>query len=397
MAVRSRTKRAAAAVTALFATSAVVTACGSEDTDKSSSKAREKPAAAAVEQPLVATHDGGIYVLDGQSLKIAGDVPLPGYNRVNPAGDEEHIMVSTSQGFRVLDASRQKMTGTLFKGAEPGHVVLHAGHTVLFTDGTGKATVLDPADLGKKKPEAETHTSPSPHHGVAIKLKNGELVSTLGTEKERKSIVVTDKNGKEIARNDKCPEVHGEATAKDETVVVGCEDGVLVYKDGKISKVDSPTDYGRIGHQKGHEDSAVVLGDYKQDPEAELERPEKVSLIDTRTGKMKLVDLGTSYSSKSLARGPHSEALVLGTDGKIHVIDPEAGKVTRTVPVLGRWSEPMDWQQARPEILVRGGTAFVTDPENKKIYAVDLKSGKKKATGTFPKKPNELAGVTAAH
>ncbi|MGY1439411.1 zinc metallochaperone AztD [Streptomyces reniochalinae] len=396
MAIRSRTKRAAA-VSALLATSAAVTACGSQDTDTSSSQSREKTAAATVKQPLVATHDGGIYVLDGQTLKIAGDVALPGYNRVNPAGDDKHIMVSTSQGFRVLDASRQKMTGALFKGAEPGHVVLHAGHTVLFTDGTGEATVLDPADLGEKKPKTETHASPHPHHGVAIKLKNGELVSTLGTEKERKGIVVTDKSGKEITRNEKCPEVHGEATAKDEAVVVGCEDGVLVYKDQKITKVDSPTEYGRIGNQKGHEDSAVVLGDYKQDPEAELERPEKVSLINTETGKMNLVDLGTSYTFKSLARGPQGEGLVLGTDGKIHVIDPEAAKVTRSIPVLGRWSEPMDWQQARPEIFVRGGTAFVTDPEKKKIYAVDLASGKKKATGTFPKKPNEIAGVTATH
>ncbi|RCG21324.1 hypothetical protein DTL70_17920 [Streptomyces diacarni] len=396
MPTTSRTKRAAA-VSALLALSAVVTACGSEDTDEASAKTSEKPAAATVRQPLVATHDGGIYVLDGKTLKIAGDVPLPGYNRVNPAGDDKHIMVSTSRGFRVLDASRQKMTATLFKGAEPGHVVLHAGHTVLFTDGTGKATVLDPADLGETKPETETHTSPHPHHGVAIKLKNGEFVSTLGTAKERKGIVVADKNGKEITRNEKCPEVHGEATAKDEAVVVGCEDGVLVYKDHEITKVDSPTEYGRIGNQKGHEDSAVVLGDYKQDPEAELERPEKVSLINTATGKMKLVDLGTSYTFKSLARGPQGEALVLGTDGKIHVIAPEAGKVTRSIPVLGKWSEPMDWQQARPEIFVRGGTAFVTDPENKKIHAVDLESGKKKATGTFPEKPNELAGVTATH
>lgn len=47
----------------------------------------------------------------------------------------------------------------------------------------------------------------------------------------------------------------------------------------------------------------------------------------------------------------------------------------------------MDWQQARPELSVRGGTAYVTDPEEKKIYAIDLTSGKKKTMGAFEKKP----------
>ncbi len=130
--------------------------------------------------------------------------------------------------------------------------------------------------------------------------------------------------------------MHGEAAAKDETVVVGCEDGVLVYKDGSIKKVQSPTEYGRIGNQAGSEESAVVLGDYKQDPDAELERPEKVSLIDTETGTMRLVDLGTSYTFRSLARGPHGEALVLGTDGKIHVIDPRPARSSGRSPYSTR-------------------------------------------------------------
>ncbi len=380
----------------LLFTSVLVSACGADEADQTSAKGTEEQSGAGVRKPVVATYDGGIYVLDGETLKVAKDVPLKGYNRVNPAGDDRHIMVSTSQGFRVLDAVRQKMTDIAFKGAEPGHVVLHAGKTVLFTDGTGEATIFDPADLGKGKPKTETYASPSPHHGVAVELENGELVTTLGTANERKGIVVLDEKRKEIARNEKCPEVHGEATAKDEAVVIGCEDGVLIYKDQKITKVDSPTEYGRIGNQRGSEKSPVVLGDYKQDPEAELERPEKVSLINTETGKMQLVDLGTSYSFKSLAGGPGGEALVLGTDGSIHVIDPESGKLTRTLPVIDTWREPLDWQQSRPELFVRGGTAFVTDPEQKKIHAVDLESGKKKATGTFEKKPNEISGVVTS-
>src|SRR5690606_11075046 len=120
---------------------------------------------------------------------------------------------------------------------------------------------------------------------------------------------------KEITRNEKCPGVHGEATAAGDTLVVGCEDGVLVYRNGKLTKVDSPDPYGRIGNQAGSEVSPIVLGDYKTDEFAELERPELISLIDTEKGTLRLVDLGTSFTFRSLARGPQGVALVLGTYG----------------------------------------------------------------------------------
>jgi hypothetical protein len=129
----------------------------------------------AVKDPLVATFDGGLYVLDGESLKLAGTIELPGFNRLNPAGDDSHVMVSTDSGFRVLNAAEQTFTGIEYKGAKPGHVVRHAGKTVLFTDGTGEVNVFDPDGLkGGKKPQGRTYSSAEPHHGVAIELSNGD-------------------------------------------------------------------------------------------------------------------------------------------------------------------------------------------------------------------------------
>lgn len=397
--------RAAAGISLLIATSLALTACGtgsagssgsSGSGNKAATEAGSSPAPAAkqVGNPLVATYDGGLYVLDGETLKVAGDLPLAGFNRVNPAGDDQHVIVSTGDGFRVLDAAGQRFTGVEFKGAKPGHVVRHADKTVLFADGTGEVTIFASKDLAKGTPATTTYTSAEPHHGVAIELADGQLVTTLGTEEKRTGILVLDKDHKkEITRSEECPGVHGEATAQGETVVVGCENGVLIYQDGAITKVKSPTAYGRIGNQAGSDASPIVLGDYKKDKDAELERPQQVSLIDTETGKLRLVDLGTSYTFRSLARGPHGEALVLGTDGKIHVIDPVAGKVTRTIPVTGSWQEPMEWQQPRPALFVRDHTAYVTDPATKKIHAIDIETGKKTASGTLPQTPNEISGV----
>ncbi|MFE1364061.1 zinc metallochaperone AztD [Streptomyces anulatus] len=384
-----------------LATATVLTACGGETSssaDTKSDRTADATPAVAVKEPLVATFDGGLYILDGESLKLAKTIDLPGFNRVNPAGDKDHVMVSTDGGFRVLNATDQALTDIEYKGAKPGHVVRHAAKTVLFTDGTGEVNVFDPTALSSgKKPSGRTYTSAEAHHGVAIELADGKLVSTLGTEEKRTGALVLDRNNKEIARSEDCPGVHGEAAAKSEAVGVGCEDGILIYKDGKFTKIDSPDDYGRIGNQAGSDASPVLLGDYKTDPDAELERPTRVSLIDTEKKKLRLVELGTSYSFRSLARGPHGEALVLGTDGAIHVIDPDTGKIEKKIPVVGDWQEPLDWQQARPTLFVRGHVAYVSEPGKKALHAIDVETGKKITSVTLPKSTNELSGVVAGH
>ncbi|MER7489133.1 zinc metallochaperone AztD [Streptomyces sp. NPDC126497] len=394
--------RAVSATALALAASAVLTACGGGDGASSGTKAAKASPSAApaadVKDPLVATFDGGLYILDGESLKLTRTIELPGFNRVNPAGDDDHVIVSTDEGFRVLDAVGQTLTDITYEGAKPGHVVRHAGKTVLFTDGTGEVEVFDPADLSAgRKPEGRTYTSAEAHHGVAVALGNGELLSTLGTEEKRTGALVLDENDKEIARNEDCPGVHGEAAARGEAVAVGCEDGVLIYKDGEFTKVDAPDDYGRIGNQAGSDASPVLLGDYKTDPDAELERPTRVSLIDTRTAKLRLVDLGTSYSFRSLGRGPHGEALVLGTNGALHVIDPETGEVEKEIPVVDAWQEPLDWQQPRPTLFVRDHTAYVSEPGKRRLHAVDIETGGKLTSVTLPKSTNELSGVVAGH
>ncbi|MDF2808410.1 MAG: hypothetical protein K0S43_3356, partial [Cellulosimicrobium sp.] len=140
--------------------------------------------------------------------------------------------------------------------------------------------------------------------------------------------------------------------------------------------------------------SPFVLGDYKSDPDADLERPTRVSLIDTRDASLRLVDLPASYTFRSLGRGDAGEALVLGTDGSLHVIDPEAGTVVRSIPVVDAWEEPEEWQEPRPALLVQDGIAYVTDPAGRAIHAVDYVAGEVWKSADLDVVPNELNGVT---
>ncbi|MEU7768911.1 zinc metallochaperone AztD [Nocardia sp. NPDC049190] len=343
--------------------------------------------------PIAVSYDGGIYILYSMSLRQTGEVAIAGLDELSPAGDDRHLIVSTQDRFRILDALDAEFTDIDFSAAEPGHVVPHAGRTTLFADGSGEVITFDPTTLGSGKPDTAVYRAAAAHHGAAIELTNGELVVTLGAEEKRIGVTVLDKDRKEIARNEDCPGAHGSATAENETVVVGCQNGALVYHNRVLRKVPGPTPYGRIGNLVGSDNSAIVLGDFKYGEQAELAGSQQVSLIDTAVGNMRLVDIGTNYTFRSLARGPAAEALVLGTDGRIHVLDPVAGTVSRTIPVIDAWQEPQHWQQPRPALFVRGDMAYVTDPAMKMVHRIDLAAGMVAATATLPAAPNELSGV----
>lgn len=399
-------------LTALAACSAGGSGAGSDTSaSPTTTAASEGPATeeATYTPRLAITYDGGIQVLDAGTLEPVGEFELDGFNRLNGAGDGRHLLVSTAGGFQVLDAAAwaephgdhdhyysadPQLTDLKFEAETPGHVVVHEGRVALFDDGTGEVTVFDASEVADPEREARELSTPEAHHGVAVELHDGSLVLSEGTEDARTGIRVLDENDKEIASSDECPGVHGEAVAADEAVLIGCEDGVLIYKDGEITKVDSPDAYGRVGNQAGSEESAVVLGDYKSDPDAELERPTRVSLTDTATGEMTLVDLPSSYTFRSLARGDDGEALVLGTDGQIHVIDPDTKELTKSIPVIDEWEEPEEWQSPRPAIFMLDGSAYVTDPAKKAIHAVDVETGEVWLSTELDVEPNEINGIS---
>jgi DNA-binding beta-propeller fold protein YncE len=370
--------------------------------------------AGAATPRLVLTYDGGLLVANARDGAVLSDHKLEGFNRVNPAGDGRRVLVSTAGGFQVLDAgswserhgqhshhytSEPVLTDLLFPAGKPGHAVVHAGHTALFDDATGKVNIFESTKLDNKAlPRTDDVALPEAHHGVAVQLSGGKLLVTDGNSEAVNAVkLLSDPDAKNqrttVAESKQCPGVHGEAVAKDEATVVGCEDGILVIKDEKISKLDAPDAYGRIGNQAGSEASSVVLGDYKKDKGAELERPQTFSLTDTATDALKLIDIDYSYSFRSLARSVGGDALLLGTDGRLHVYDVKTGKEEKAIAVVGAWEEPLDWQQPRPTVHVSGETAYVTEPATKELHLVDLATGRVSKTVTLPEVPNEITSI----
>lgn len=391
-----------------------VAACGSgpESSSESSTSAAEE---ASATPRLAVTYDGGILVLDAGDLTQVADLPLDGFLRLNSADNGRNVFVSVADGFRVLDmgtwtrkhgdhshhyTSAPTLTDVRLGGAEPGHVVPHDSRITLFSDGTGEVTVVEPVPLARGTAASTKFVVPQPHHGVAVARGDGSLVVTVGDETSRSGLAVLDKDRKQIAVTDRCPGVHGEAAAAGGVLTFGCENGIVILRGNTFTKVPSADAYGRIGNQAGSPDSPVVLGDYKtqkpSDDEAHagIERPRRFTLTDTTSGAIRVVDLPTSYSFRSLERGPNGSAVILGTDGALYQFDVATGRQTSRVAVIPAWNEPEEWQSPMPNLLVQGSTAYVSDPVSRKLIAIDLVSGRTTGEVSLPASVIEMAGVT---
>lgn len=351
---------------------------------------------------IALTYDGGILVLDGTTLDTLADLPADGFLRVNPAGDDEgHVFVTTDAGFQVLETGlaggEPALTDVVFPADAAGHVTPHAGRTALFADGTGEITVFDTdAVTGASLPEVETVASEAAHHGVALELSDGTLLSTLGTEESRSGVRLLDTDRTELSRSEECPSVHGEGALADEVVVFGCEDGVLVFRDGGFTKLQAPDAYGRVGNAYVSDDSAIAVVDYKIDPDMEGYVLSSLGFVDTAEGSLDIVDLpsGVGYTWRGVGRGAHGDVIVLGTDGSLHTLD-ETGAVVQSSPVIAAWTGPVEWQDPHPALKVIGDTAYVTDPSTKSILAVDVHTSVVIAETELDQTPNEIAVVGA--
>ncbi|MGN7192144.1 hypothetical protein [Curtobacterium sp. MCBA15_004] len=379
----------------LGAAALVLTGCSAGSTDAGSDTDRQDRSAPADGDRVVLTYDGGLLTLD-RDLRVVSDDPIEGFTRVNPAGDGRHVLVTVPAGFRVLDtAAEPALTDAVFPADTGGHAVVHGDTTALFADGSGDVTVFEHDELdGDTLPDVETTTSEAPHHGVAIQLEDGTLLTTIGTEESRSGVRALDADGTETARSEECPGVHGEGAVRDEVAVFGCTDGALVYRDGAFSKIDAPTPYGRTGNLFTTATSSVAVGDYNDDPDSEGYLLDQVAMIDAESGEYRVVDMpeGVGFTFRDLARGPSDEAVVLGSDGALHTFDTETGAALDTIDVIAAWEGPAEWQDAHPALKVVGDVAYVTDPATKRVHAVDLTSGEVVASSdTLPGVPNEIA------
>lgn len=390
--------------TARFAAGAGVVAlllagCSATSTEETPGAAPTSTEEASADGPRVAVaYAGGVLVVDGESLEVIDDLPTEDFVRLNAAGDGRHAFVTTSEGFQLLDMREPELTDLVVEAAAAGHVVRHGGKTVLYDDATSDTTIFDTealAEVDGSLPEPEVIKGIEAHHGVSVLLEDGSFVTTVGDASGRTGIRAVDADGAEIATSAECPGVHGEGTAKGEAVVFGCENGALVFDDGAITKLTSPDEFGRIGNAYVSENSPLVVMDYKDDPDMEGYLLTDIALVDTEAKTLEKVELpgGVSYTFRGVTRVDSGDAVLIGSDGKLHVIDPATGAITASHDAIDAWEGPSEWQQPHPAIAALGDIVYVTDAANSTIVALDANTGEVLTTAELPEVPNEIAVV----
>jgi outer membrane protein assembly factor BamB len=108
---------------------------------------------------------------------------------------------------------------------------------------------------------------------------------------------------------------------------------------------------------------------------------------------LEVVDLpeGVEYTFRGVARGPDELAYLIGTDGAVHVLDPESGELTASWPVIDAWDGPLEWQDPHPAIVVADGIGYVTEPATNSVHSVDLATGDVVSSTQLDVTPNEIA------
>ena len=386
---------------AASAVALVLTACGAEEADgeaapdgagaaSGDTPGEEAPAddvRVEVDEPetrLVVATDSGAIVLDAATGSVLGTFETQSRPMLSVAGDGRHAFLAQNDSdlTQVLDAgswasehgdhAHYYVTDPVLRelrieGADPAHVVSHAGHTAVFHDGEGTATVFRDAGLRIDSLDTAVIDSGAPHHGVVVPEEGFAVVSIPpppdADDTLPVGVTVVDEAGAELARFEDCPELHGE-TAADHVLAFACADGVLLVEGEDATKLEYPAADGRIGSFTPGPATDHIVGDFTDT---------SLLAVDIGAATAHEITLDQPYAARALDE--HGDLVVLTVDGTLHVIDPADGDVKAAAPgVLPAFEIPEDWQEPRPTLTVAGHTAYVADPASSSLLPVDLES-----------------------
>ena len=248
-------------------------------------------------------------------------------------------------------------------GPAPSHVVANDEATAVFTDGDGSVTLLDEDALAEGEATGETIATGRPHHGVAVAVDDGVVVTlpdpALPEGELPHGVTVRDEAGQVVAESSGCPELHGEVTTG-AGLAFACADGVLVVEpDGAESTfrtVAYPADATglRAWSLVGDERSDVVFGAL-----AGEDTSRAIARIDLTAGTATQVPLPAEASAVALDPA-NDVVLVVTSEGRVHAVDATTGEVRASVPVVGT-SDPAA-EVPHPQIAVGDDRAYVSDP-----------------------------------
>lgn len=257
------------------------------------------------------------------------------------------------------------MRPDVIEGDTPVHVVGHHGQVAIFNDGDGTVDVFDEIGLTAGGLTIDTLSANMAHHGVAVPVHDGYLVTSSPDGGLPDTVLQTDREGNEVAAyTGVCPGLHGEA-AFGELIAFGCATGVVLVDPEAQTTTFIPNPAGagenRVGSLFAAGDSLV--GNWG---------PNAFSIIDGEG--LTITPIDAEGTVAGIARGPEEQVIVLTTDGAIHVFD-ETGVETAHIEAIAAFELPEGHGVTRPGLAVAGETLAITDVAGERLVLVDLHAG----------------------
>jgi hypothetical protein len=329
----------------------------------------------------VATTAEGVVVL---SLTEAGlspiaEVPVEGSVRSVVGPDGRHVCLVDGEAGRtvVLDSGsyaqghgdhfhfftrKPAMRPDIIEGDTPIHVVGGDGRVAIFNDGAGTAAAFDEIGLTSGGLQVTTLDAGGPHHGVAVPVHEGYLITNSAEGGLPETIVHLDLSGAEVARYDNsCPGLHGEATVG-ESVVFGCADSLAVIEpeERTASSITYPARTGeeRVGSLFHAGDTLV--GNWGA---------EAFVVIDLEAGSLNPIQVGAPMAA--IAVTAEGQIVVLTTDGTLLVFDA-TGAALGDVHVMQAFELPEGHGGVRPALATSGDLVVVSDTVGDALVVVDV-------------------------
>ena len=400
---------------ALLTSTALLAACGAPDSSPSaggasptgttpSADAGKRTATSHPEPRIVVAHPDHVEVMDAEDLSSIASFDVANTPYVALGPDNRHVFTleHTDKQVRMVDSgtwteahgdhghsyvtdpSRLEL---VLKGTSY-HAVSGDKRSVVWNDDQGSISVIDAADLEDGSVTPKTIELNDVHHGVAVPWSDGGYLASFSANDEAAGVVKLDANGKELDRYAGCTHLHGESHVGESAYAFGCSDGIMVVDAKGAHKIAAPVKGTGASQLVGDGSSPVVAGNVSGD---DPDLATKLALYDTAKGTAKVVDLGVEFSRLAASDG---QVVVIGTDGKLHVVDLATAKV-RTIKATEAWTKPKEFLDPRPQLALAGDRAWVTDPMTKQILVIDLTTGKKVTSAPVKGQPDQIVVVNA--
>ncbi|WP_040319988.1 hypothetical protein [Aeromicrobium marinum] len=387
---------------------ALLAACGEADPAGSTSDAVTGPT--ETDQPVprvLVASDEQVTVLDADSLDTVETFDVDARPILSVAGDGRHVYTLESDADRigVIDAGSwteahgehghsftadPARLDSVVEGPTAYHAVSDDERTVVWFDGDGSFVTFDHGGLeGDRIGERRIETG-APHHGVAVPTAEGGFLASIAVGDAPVGLALLDETGAETTRFETCEGLHGETHVGETGYAFGCADGIIVVADGSATNIAAPLPGAGTGSLVEVHDSSVVVGSLYS--ETDDSASTSLALYDTAAGTATLVDLGVEFSNLASVDG---HAVVLGTDGALHLVDVATGEVT-SIDVMDGWDKPESFRDPRPVLAAAGDRAWITDPGAGTLALVDLESGETVQRTELDATPTSLTVVNAA-